>query len=137
MMMTRRRLVQFLAAAATPAPAADPVDSAREAAESWLTLVDAGEYDQSWERAASFFKQQVRQEQWKQAATKAREPLGELISRELLAAQATTSLPGAPDGEYVVIQYRTQFANKKNAVETITPMKDADGSWRVSGYFVR
>jgi hypothetical protein len=48
-----------------------------------------------------------------------------------------TSLPGAPDGEYVVIQFETSFENKNDAVETVTPMKDEDGKWRVSGYFIR
>ncbi len=48
-----------------------------------------------------------------------------------------TSLPGAPDGEYVVIQIQTSFENKKSAVETITPMLDKDGRWRVSGYQIR
>lgn len=46
-------------------------------------------------------------------------------------------VPGAPDGKYVTIQYQTAFANKAEAVETITPMLDPDGVWRVSGYFVR
>jgi hypothetical protein len=47
------------------------------------------------------------------------------------------SLPGAPDGEYVVIQFKTAFENKKFAIETVTPMLDGDGKWRVSGYFIR
>jgi len=53
------------------------------------------------------------------------------------AAQPATSLPGAPDGDYVVIQFQTSFANKASAVETITPMRDRDGAYRVSGYFIR
>jgi hypothetical protein len=48
-----------------------------------------------------------------------------------------TELPGAPDGEYVVFQFDTQFEHKRAAVETVTPMRDPDGSWRVSGYFIR
>jgi len=48
-----------------------------------------------------------------------------------------TALPGAPDGKYVVIQYDTAFANKAAAIETITPMLDADNQWRVSGYYIR
>jgi hypothetical protein len=47
------------------------------------------------------------------------------------------SLPGAPDGEYVVIQFATSFENKKSAIETVTPMLDSDGEWRVSGYFIK
>jgi hypothetical protein len=51
--------------------------------------------------------------------------------------QYTKELPGAPDGEYVVIQFRAAYAKKKSAIETVTPMLDADGRWRVSGYFVK
>jgi hypothetical protein len=66
-----------------------------------------------------------------------RKPLGKLISRSIKDATHTTSLPGAPDGEYVVIQFQTSFENKKSAIETITPMMDPDGVWRVSGYFIK
>jgi hypothetical protein len=45
--------------------------------------------------------------------------------------------PGVPDGEYVVIQYEVSYENKKAAVETVTPMLDKDGKWRVAGYFMR
>jgi len=48
-----------------------------------------------------------------------------------------TSMPGAPDGEYVVIQFESSFANKESAVETVTPMKGEDGVWRVSGYYIK
>jgi ribosomal protein S17E len=40
-------------------------------------------------------------------------------------------------GEYVVIQFETSFENKKTAVETVTPMMDKDGIWRVSGYYIK
>ena len=62
-----------------------------------------------------------------------------MTSRKLKGAQYKTSLPGAPDGEYVVIQYDTSFENKRSAsaVETITPTLDKDAQWRVSGYFIR
>ena len=43
---------------------------------------------------------------------------------------------GAPDGEYVVLQFQADFENKAQAVETITPMLD-EGQWRVSGYYIR
>jgi len=37
----------------------------------------------------------------------------------------------------VVIQFQTSYENKKSAVETVTPMVDPDGEWRVSGYYIR
>ena len=63
--------------------------------------------------------------------------MGKVILRKLDSQKYMTSLPGAPDGEYVVIQYKTKFENKKSAVETITPMLDNDGKWRVSGYYIK
>lgn len=49
----------------------------------------------------------------------------------------STTLPGAPDGEYVVILYDTSFENKKSAVETVTQMIDKDGNWHVAGYYIK
>lgn len=53
------------------------------------------------------------------------------------SATFARDLPGAPKGDYVVIVYDTVFADKAGAIETITPMRDSDGKWKVSGYFVR
>ena len=119
------------------AASADKERLAERAAGKWLALVDAGEYDTAWERAASLFKMQVSRGQWRAAAAAARKPLGSMSGRRLITANYVTSLPGAPDGEYVVLQYRSEFENKKSAIETVTPMLDRDGSWRVSGYYVR
>jgi hypothetical protein len=120
------------------AVAADkPEDAAQGAAEAWLKLVDDGNYPASWEQAAKVFKGAVKQADWVQMAGGVRTPLGKLVSRKLKSREYTEKLPGAPDGKYVVIQYDTVFANKASAVETVVPMMDPDGAWRVSGYFIR
>lgn len=111
--------------------------AAEAAAAQWLALVDAGNYAASWNQAAQLFKTKVSKEQWSQIAKSARGPLGKLNSRTLKSSTYTTTLPGAPDGEYVVIQYDSSFEHKKSAVETVTPMLDKDGHWRVSGYFIK
>ena len=120
-----------------PACAQDNTKAAEAASDAWLRFVDSGDYSQSWMEASSLFKAAVTEKQWEQKITAARQPLGALISRKLKSAKYTTTLPGAPDGQYVVIQYDTSFANKKAAIETVTPMLDKDGQWRVSGYFIK
>ena len=123
---------------AAPARAADkPEDLAQSAAESWLQLTDAGNAGASWDQAAKLFKSAVTKEQWTQALAGVRPPLGKVISRKVASRQYSERVPGAPDGKYVTIQYETVFENKASAVETITPMLDPDGTWRVSGYFIR
>ncbi len=111
--------------------------AAQAAAEQWLSLVDQGLYAESWQTAATYFKNAVPEMQWLQSMKGARQPLGKMISRRLKSATFTKSLPGAPDGQYVVIQYATSFENKASAIETVTPMRDPDRQWRVSGYFIK
>jgi hypothetical protein len=111
--------------------------AAVSAAGKWLAIVDAGKYAASWREAAEFFRNSVKPEQWEQSLQAVRKPLGKRISRKVRAKIYKTSLPGAPDGEYVVIQFTTSFEKKKAAIETVTPMMDADGKWRVSGYYIQ
>ena len=127
-----------VAVCAAPAPAADkPEDLAQSAAESWLKLTDAGDASASWDQAAKLLKSAVTKEQWTQMLAGVRPPLGKVISRRVTSRQYSEKVPGAPDGKYVTIQYETAFEKKAPAVETITPMLDPDGIWRVSGYFIR
>jgi hypothetical protein len=113
-----------------------PEKAAQSAALTWLALVDAGNYAQSWNAASLLFRQNVSQAQWQAAAASARNPLGALKSRQLLSATFARTLPGAPDGEYVIVQFTASFEHKAAAVETVTPMRDGDGAWHVSGYFI-
>ena len=110
---------------------------ATQQAEVWLAIVDTEQYVESWNNAATYFKNAISQDQWITSMNAYRKPLGKKIERKLKSHQFMTSLPGAPDGEYVVIQFDTIFENKKETIETITPMLDADGTWKVSGYFIK
>ncbi len=106
-------------------------------AQNWLQLVDNGDNAQSWSGAASYFKAAVAQSQWEQTLKAVRIPLGKALRRQVKSTQYMTSMPGAPDGEYVVIQFDTSFEDKKTAVETVTSMMDKDGRWRVAGYYIK
>jgi len=79
----------------------------------------------------------VSQSQLAQSFAAARGSFGALASRKLKSARYATSLPGAPDGRYVVLRFEASFENKKTAIETVTPTMDRDGAWRVSGYYVK
>jgi hypothetical protein len=116
----------------------EAVEVAKQAAQEWLDLFDARELEATWEEASSYFKSQISAEQWvaRIKQTRTRQPvLDSLRSRSLVAARYTTSLPKAPDGEYVVVQYEGTYADESWA-ETVTLKKDPDG-WRVAGYFMK
>jgi hypothetical protein len=111
--------------------------AAIKASNAWLSLVDGENYAESWNQAAALFKAAVTKEQWQSMVKAVRVPLGKVIARKLKSKQYTKTLPGAPDGEYVVIQYETTFEKKQSAIETVTPMLDKDGKWGVAGYYIK
>ena len=111
--------------------------AAQGATQTWLALVDAGNYSASWDNAAAFFKKAITREKWQMALEATRTPLGKVKSRTLKSATATKTLPGVPDGEYFVLQFDSSFEQKQTALETVTAIHEPDGSWRVGGYFIR
>jgi hypothetical protein len=110
--------------------------AALASATAWLALVDGGKYPESWDQAAGYFKNVLNKDQWIASLMRGRSPFGKVLNRKLKSKIFTKTLPGVPDGEYVVIMYDTQFENKQSAVETVTPMLDRDGKWRVTGYLI-
>jgi serine/threonine protein kinase len=124
----------------TNAIAADVNDNtgvADAAAQKWLALIDAGNYSETWKEASAIFRGAVTEPGWENSMNTFRQPLGDLVSRKLKSAQHMTELPGAPDGQYVVMQFETSFANKKSAIETVTFMLEKDGQWKSAGYFIK
>jgi hypothetical protein len=110
---------------------------AERAAQEWLALADIVDTRGTWAAAASLFRNAVPHDEWARSLHAVRDPLGPVVARTLRSGHTAGELPGAPDGEYVVLEFDTQFARKRAAVETVTPMRDADGAWRVSGYYIR
>ena len=134
-------LVATLAVAAYAAFANEPegvdVSPAMRSAEQWLELVDSGAYGESWERAAMPVRDAMPRLHWEVTLQELRKKLGGVVRRKLRSATYAKDPPNAPPGEYVVIQYDTAFEVRGLAMETITPVRQPDGSWRVSGYFIR
>ena len=114
-----------------------PEQLAQHTSDAWLAIIDSGKYADSWDEASQFFKGAITKTKWEAALHGVRDPLGKVVSRKFKSANYAKTLPGAPEGEYVVIQYETSFEHKPSATETVTPMLDKDGKWRVSGYYIK
>ena len=111
--------------------------SATAAAETWLSHVDAGEYAGSWREASAYFQGAITEQAWVALLNGARTPLGTVLSRQLKQAQHTKTVPGAPDGDYVVMQFDTRFEQKQAAVETVTFLQEKQGEWKAAGYYMK
>jgi len=113
------------------------IADASAAADAWLAHIDAGDDAAGWRDTSSLFRQMVSEAQWVEAHGKVNAVLGRPLERWLDGTEHRTSVPGAPDGQYVVLTYETRFEKKQEAKETVVTMLDTDGAWRVGGYFVQ
>lgn len=123
--------------AALGADTAAAQQAAQQAAQRWLALMDAGQAVEAWDAAAPVLQAAVTRGAWLDVGTSVRAPLGAVKSRRQTSSVFTRTLPGAPDAEYVVIQYATDFSNRAGVVETVVPMRLPDGSWKVTTYRLR
>jgi hypothetical protein len=134
----RLMMVFCVLAALWPAEGgASPEQEAIGTAKEWLKFIDRGRYEESWETASALFQTAVRKDAWLRNLRAFRKPLGQVKSREVMSSRYTESLPGVPDGHYVVVKLRTSFENKEEAVETVTPVREENGQWKVSGYYIK
>jgi hypothetical protein len=113
------------------------IQLATQVSADWLSLIDDEKYHESWEEASESLQKQVSRDRWRQVMRTVRESLGEMQNRKLVRAKFHEKLPGHPAGEYILIHYATSFESKPDASEIITLTKESDGSWRVSGYYVK
>jgi hypothetical protein len=142
--MTRRRALLVALAGCLSATgsgsalAQDPrATAAQQEARSWLALTDRGDALASWSATGKQFQNAISADKWADSLNQVRPPLGALVERTLLSTQFTTSFQGAPDGDYVLLVFRSSFAKKIDSRETVTLEHEADGAWRVIGYFIR
>ncbi len=134
-----RVLVCALCVLALPARAQDPrASEAHAVALAWLALTDANDAKASWDAAAAEFRGAITLERWTEGLAKLRTPLGVMQQRALHDVAFTRVIPGLPDGDYALLRFRTMFAGKPDAEESVTLTRDAaSNSWLVVGYVIR
>ena len=144
MRMTRRRALLVVLAGCLSATgsgsalAQDPrATTAQKEARSWLELTDRGDALASWRATGKQFQHAIGADKWADSLKQVRSPLGAVVERTLLSTQFATSFQGAPDGDYVLLVFRSSFAKKIDSGETVTLEREADGAWRVIGYLIR
>lgn len=111
---------------------ADQTEEAREAADAWLALFDADDIEATYESAAEPFKSQVDLQDWEAQAAQVKETVGELDGRTYMETTYADELPQAPEGDYMIVQYDTQYANL-DVTEYVILVLEED-TWRMVGF---
>lgn len=125
-------LPQSTATAPPNTPTAGPTDAAVvDAARHFLELGDQSRWDDGYRATGRAFRTLNTSTVWATASERVRTPLGAMIARVLISQD---DVPAPPNG-FQVVKFRTQFANKADAVETVSLDRE-DGGWRVVGVTV-
>jgi hypothetical protein len=116
----------------------DPRDVVAASVDSWLKEIDAGQYDQSWRDSSAYFRDRVSMKEWEQDLKDLHATLGTLNLRDRVSMAFQKGPPSGstPNADTVVVQYDSSYQNQKYSFETLYFMKEADGNWRATGYFV-
>ena len=132
-------IVLLAAALATPvAVAQDPrASAAMAAARDWLLMTDHGDAAESHKRAGARFRTAMSVADWQSALARERTPRGAVVQRALTQTAFQASLAAGVDGDFALLQFRTSFAKQTEAGESVTLEREADGAWRVIGYFIK
>jgi len=104
---------------------------AETAAGKWLALVDASDWQGSYNAAGQSFKKLNTVESWQSASRQARVPLGAALQRRAISFQNVA----APPQGYTLVRFRTNFSNKAGAIETVT-LERQNGRFKVVGYVI-
>lgn len=108
---------------------------AQTAAEEWLSLTDAGKFEESWKAADSTLQKGISRKDWIIQGTRARNQLSDLQSRELTKTQYRDSTAQLSTGSPVVIlQYASEFEGGSTLEAVIITKQDT--TWKVAGYRV-
>lgn len=117
--------------AAEPAAVSAIEAEVERSARDWLVMGDEGRFRDGWNATGKSFRELNSLERWIEVSQKVRVPLGAMISRTLISQE---SVPSPPAGVQV-IKFRTSFANRSNAVETVSLARE-DGAWKVVGIYI-
>lgn len=105
---------------------------------SWLMGIDEGNYAASYATSAAILRARFSEKTWDTMLARFRRPLGAVTSRSLKKYREVKAANGSPTAaDYRLMLFDTHFSNRRDAVETVTFIKDVDGSWRAAGYYIR
>jgi hypothetical protein len=115
------------------ASAEDQVDNALAVSKTWVSQIDAGQYDESYAFGCGAMHDKVPQDRWSEILKALRTPWGPVVSRKQISHIYKPDGFEGTEGEFMVITYDTSFQHVGPATEVVV-LKWEDGQWRGGGY---
>lgn len=112
----------------------DPQTLAIEAAQSFTSIIDDGNYLAAYWAGSDLLRLAMSEQKWNEQSEQVRTMLGKYERRTLKSTRSVPSFPGYPDGDYTIVNFETKLTHKAKAAEVLLI---ENGSMRVCSYFIR
>ena len=84
-----------------------------------LALLDKGQFEEAWFSMSELFRQLNEKTGWEKTQQILRDTYGALLARQVYRTSFRQTYKNSPDGQYVIIQFKSVFLHKASAVETV------------------
>ena len=114
----------------------DPEENrgARLAAMEFLTDVDDGRVEDSWDYASEMMHGILTRAEWEKGVDDARASVGELQKRDLMGAVFSKQLQSMPVGHYYTVFYVSHF--EAGWYQEKVVLSHNGGDWKLEGYWI-
>jgi len=112
------------------------ISESKKAVTTWLELIDAGQYTDGWDNTGEIFRDAISCADWEQKIQTVRDKVGAVQNRNESKSFSLKSVEGLPDGDYIVNEFKTVFADGGSLGERVTTVELTDGSAQVVGYYI-
>lgn len=123
--------VALIGAAHAEAP--DP--SASAAADRFLALLVAHDYDTAWNQSCAEWRKQTPRAAFRSTFAPEMRAVGKLVRREAPTAKRLSTLEGVGDGIFLRLIYNSEFARVRRVQETVM-VALRNGAWCAIGYAI-
>ncbi|MCD4781683.1 MAG: DUF4019 domain-containing protein [Candidatus Omnitrophica bacterium] len=105
--------------------------------ESWLELVDTGQYGSSWSNASDLLKNFYARFKLNTRNQALRVPFGIFQDRSLVQNETAIALYDLPTGESVVLTYSSVYSLNSSVHKEVILRKESEDQWRVVFYIIK
>jgi len=124
--------------AALPEPTSGTHAQQQEAAHAalgYLTMIDHGQFEQTWDRSGPALQDISNRLAWVNMLEVTHKTLGPTRPRQVAGLDFSTQVDTrAPPGEYVTVQFRSGTEQASTTEQVV--MQKHDDQWKIVGYFI-
>jgi len=114
-----------------------PPDQLSIQAARYLELLDQYRFGETWQEMSTLFQALGNQNHWQRRQKIIRSTYGSLVSRQFYRIDYRQSYSLSPDGQYVIVQFKSSYQNKAETIESVVFDCSTSSECSIREYVIR